>query len=228
MTEYILTGIKGFDKLFDQGIPKKSCILVCGTPGTGKTTLSLQFALEGAKKFKEHATIITFEQTKDAIIDLAISMGYTKKIIDEFITIISYPIEGITSNTIQEIIQIISQKKTKRVIIDSITTIAINIPYQAQQLNELSMKKFIYGFLHEIKKQSNATTIIISQSPTNESYGIDGVAEFICDGIIQCRFESMGGNNSRSIQVRKMRCVKHQEAVYGLQIVKQGVIIHDN
>ena len=47
--DYVLTGIPGLDKLFSNGIPKGSSILVAGGAGVGKTTLCLQILLNAVE-----------------------------------------------------------------------------------------------------------------------------------------------------------------------------------
>ncbi len=44
------TGIPGLDSVLLGGLPPGHVYLVEGTPGTGKTTLALQFALEGLRR----------------------------------------------------------------------------------------------------------------------------------------------------------------------------------
>lgn len=41
------TGIEGLDEILGGGFPENRLILVAGNPGTGKTTLALQFLQEG-------------------------------------------------------------------------------------------------------------------------------------------------------------------------------------
>src|SRR5690349_10448005 len=43
------TGISGLDEILGGGLPKHHVFLIQGDPGAGKTTLSLQFLLEGAR-----------------------------------------------------------------------------------------------------------------------------------------------------------------------------------
>ncbi|MCA9478629.1 MAG: hypothetical protein KC535_05775, partial [Nanoarchaeota archaeon] len=67
---------------------------------------------------------------------------------------------------------------------------------------------------------------LISQTVKQYTLSNDGVSEFICDGIIHIYYESMGGSFSRSVQIRKMRQVKHEEGVYPLEIGSKGIKIH--
>ena len=48
--ERISTGVEKLDQLLSGGYPKGKSILIAGEPGTGKTLLSLQYLMEGAKK----------------------------------------------------------------------------------------------------------------------------------------------------------------------------------
>ena len=43
----VATGIQGLDEILGGGLPENRLYLVEGEPGTGKTTLALQFLLEG-------------------------------------------------------------------------------------------------------------------------------------------------------------------------------------
>ena len=45
-----LTGILGLDDVLAGGLPRDRLYLVEGTPGTGKTTLALQFLVEGQRR----------------------------------------------------------------------------------------------------------------------------------------------------------------------------------
>lgn len=49
LPELMSTGVPGFDMILGRGLPRKRVYLAQGEPGTGKTTLGLQFLLEGAK-----------------------------------------------------------------------------------------------------------------------------------------------------------------------------------
>jgi len=60
-TARVKTGIKELDEILGGGLYEGSSLLVKGAPGTGKTTMGLQFIYNGITKFKEGGLIITFE-----------------------------------------------------------------------------------------------------------------------------------------------------------------------
>ena len=48
--EKLLTGIPEFDRVLRGGLAKGRVHLLEGSPGTGKTTIAMQFLLEGVKR----------------------------------------------------------------------------------------------------------------------------------------------------------------------------------
>jgi hypothetical protein len=68
-------GVRGLDEILRGGLPENRVYLLQGEPGTGKTTLSLQFLLEGVRK-DEPTLYITFSETKDEIQAVARSHGW--------------------------------------------------------------------------------------------------------------------------------------------------------
>src|SRR5687767_7215349 len=59
----LLTGISGFDNILAGGLPQGHIFLVEGEPGTGKTTLGLQFLLAGAER-GEAGLYVTLSETR--------------------------------------------------------------------------------------------------------------------------------------------------------------------
>ena len=54
----------------------------------------------------------------------------------------------------------------------------------------------------------------------------EGISEFLCDGVVLLNFESLGGEFSRSLLVRKMRHTKNEEDIHPLEISKKGLVVH--
>lgn len=71
----ITTGLPGLDQILGGGLPENRIYLIQGHPGTGKTTFSMQFLLEGAKR-GETGLYITFSETKEELLSVAASHGW--------------------------------------------------------------------------------------------------------------------------------------------------------
>ena len=70
------TGIAGLDDVLRGGLPRSRLYLVKGEPGVGKTTLALQFLLEGARA-KERVLYVTLSETEHEIRQVADSHGWS-------------------------------------------------------------------------------------------------------------------------------------------------------
>src|SRR3954463_3819187 len=70
------TGIIGLDDVLHGGLVKNRLYLIEGTPGTGKTTLALQFLLEGVAQ-GEPALYITLSETAEELRAVAQSHGWS-------------------------------------------------------------------------------------------------------------------------------------------------------
>jgi circadian clock protein KaiC len=70
------TGVAGLDDILNGGFPPQRVYLVQGDPGAGKTTLGLQFLLEGVK-LGERALYVTLSENERELADVAASHGWS-------------------------------------------------------------------------------------------------------------------------------------------------------
>jgi circadian clock protein KaiC len=73
--------LAGLDEILLGGFPSHRRYLVEGQPGTGKTTLALQFLLEG-KRLGERVLYVTLSETKEELGEVARSHGWSLEGID--------------------------------------------------------------------------------------------------------------------------------------------------
>jgi circadian clock protein KaiC len=74
-------GIPGIDSILGGGLPRGQMFLIDGSPGVGKTTLALQFLLEGVRR-KERCLYVTLSETKSELESVADSHGWALDGID--------------------------------------------------------------------------------------------------------------------------------------------------
>ncbi len=68
------TGVDGLDTITGGGLPRGRPTLICGSAGSGKTLLGMQFLIHGAKN-GEPGVAITFEETEDDLVQNVASLG---------------------------------------------------------------------------------------------------------------------------------------------------------
>src|SRR5436309_10946794 len=75
-SERCTTGVEGLDEILNGGLPRDCFYLVQGDPGSGKTTLAIQFLLEGLRQ-GENVFYITLSETKNELLKVARSHGWS-------------------------------------------------------------------------------------------------------------------------------------------------------
>ena len=138
------------------------------------------------------------------------------------------------------------KKNIKRLVIDSLSTLIVNAPIYTNT-SELSVedvvgenvifsppivgdyivKRFVYGFIDDLRELDSTNLFIGEASQSEEGATRDTISEFACDGIVSISFESLGGEYSRSMIIRKMRRTKNDEDIHPLEIGHKGIVVHD-
>lgn len=227
----IKSGIPGFDKLIGGGLKPGKSILLSGTPGTGKTIMALQFLHEGTVKHGEKGMYVSFEENKENLISQAKQFGWDLKSLEKKgkATIWSIRSTEINKEIIKDIIRTVKKNDIKRLVIDSLSTLAFMTPtvhIKEERITEIVIRRFIYGLLNEIRELDNTVTMLVSQT-TNGQLSRDTVSEFLCDGIIHIEYEPIGGDYSRHLTVRKMREADNDEDIHPMEIGRKGIRVHD-
>jgi circadian clock protein KaiC len=131
------TGITGLDEILGGGFPKDHVYLLQGDPGAGKTTLSLQFLLEGARR-GDAGLYITLSESRKELQSVARSHGWSLDGIHVFeqlvgeemlsdqedLTLFS-PSEVELGETVNNLLREIERVKPVRVVLDSLSEIRL-------------------------------------------------------------------------------------------------------
>ena len=219
------TGIPGLDSVLRGGIKPSRLYLVQGAPGTGKTTLALQFLLEGAKR-GERGLYITLSETADELKDVSLSHGW---LLDDLTIVelvneagldpeqeqsILHPSELELGETTREIMQCIEDKAPARIVLDSLSEMRLlansGLRYRRQIL---ALKHF---FSHR-----NCTVLLLDDNTMEPG---DAHLHSIVHGVIRLEVTAQDfGVERRRMRIAKMRGMKYDSGYHDMALETGGL-----
>jgi len=224
MSKRAKTGISGLDEMLSGGLIKGSAVLIKGAPGTGKTTLGLQFLRHGITQENEAGLLVTFEEFPYSLHRDAHSLGWDLKEHEEskkLKIIFTSPrvfLSSLESPT-SPLNRTIMEWNVRRVVLDSITHFTRLTTHPV----ELSG---IYNKVVNGLKREGVTSILTSEGATVRLDPQEkGRLSFIVDTIILLRYVEIESAMQRALLVLKMRGGNHAKDIRRFQIGKGGIRI---
>jgi circadian clock protein KaiC len=224
----ITSGSEGLDSILRGGLPFGRLYLIEGAPGCGKTTLALQFLLEGVKQ-GERCLYITLSESDAEMHAVAASHGWSLQGIDLFELAsaqdafgqdreqtIFHPWELELSRTVGLIQAEVERVKPTRVVFDSLSELRL----LAQ--DPLRYRRQVLALKHFFANR-NATVVLV-----DDITGLDGLSDnhlhSLCHGVITLeRFTLAFGAARRRLQVQKLRGVDFLGGYHDFTIRKGGL-----
>ncbi len=222
------TGIKGLDHALRGGLPRNRTYLIHGGPGTGKTTIGMQFLLTGAAR-GERCLYMSLLQSRPELEGIVASHGWSLDGID----VVELPDEvqqaseeGQTLFTTADVelneaadavARAIEQYQPDRMVLDSLSEMSVLVdnPYQLRR-QLLKLKRQL--------SDVHCTSILTSGDVAEEEVG---PVETIVHGVLHLRQDAPPyGPVRRRVEITKMRGLSYLEGYHGLRIRTGGVDVY--
>ncbi len=218
-------GVAGLDEILGGGLPTNHIYLIDGEPGTGKTTLGLQFLIEGAKQ-GERGLYVTLSESRRELLAVAESHGWSLDGIDIFelttegtIDVeesytIFHPAEVELQQTVDRVLKSIEERNPKRVVFDSLSEMRL-LAREALRFRRqiLAIKQFFD------KRESTALLLDDKTAPDN-----DLQLHSIVHGVILLEHVALEyGSERRRLQITKVRGIVFRGGYHDFRIVRGGI-----
>lgn len=225
----IATGSLGLDDILGGGLDADRVYLIEGRPGTGKTTLALQFLLEGVRQ-GEPCLYVTLSESERELRAVAARHGWTMAGIDVFELVppeasldpeqeltLFHPAEMELSETTKNILDRVAAINPKRVVFDSLSEMRLlsqnSLRYRRQIL---ALKNFFAG---------RQCTVMLLDDLSSSDHDLQ--LHSIAHGVITLEQLALDyGAERRRLRVVKMRGMKYRGGYHDFTIETGGLEIY--
>ena len=218
-SESILSGVDRLDALLGGGVERGSSTLLIGPPGSGKSTIAVQYAAAAAAR-GDHAAAFLLDETKAALLARSAGIGMTLKEGLGAGEIMLQQIDpaAISPGEFAQRVRDSVERGARVVIIDSLNG----------YLNTMPQNNFLTAQLHELltylNNQGVATFLVVAQSGMMGAAMTSPVdASYLADSVVMLRYFEHAGEVKKAISVLKKRTGAHEHAIRGLEFDARGI-----
>jgi len=223
-----VTGVPGFDYVLGGGLPAERVFLIEGAPGTGKTTIALQFLLEGVRR-NETALYITLAETRHELSAVANSHGWDLSGIeiielappDEILNpeakyTVFHPSDVEMNQSVQGIYSAVDRLRPARVVVDSLSEMRIlaQDPLRLRR-QVLALKHFFTG--------RGCTVVLLDDVRSQESEL--HFASIVHGVVLLEQLAPEYGAERRRLRVTKMRGQRYRGGTHDFTIQTGGIAV---
>jgi circadian clock protein KaiC len=218
--ERLSTGVPGLDKMLGGGIWRGTTTLLAGPSGAGKTTIGLQFALEGARR-GEPSMYINFQENPTQLMrtirGLGVDLSKAKSLGLDFVY--ASPVELQIDSIIVDMFRRIQERGIRRLVIDAIGDLASAATDQ-QRLHD-----YLYALVQHFAVRT-ITSVLNFETFGNalKGGGVQNQMSYLSDNVLLLTVEGEE-RTRRMIRVLKTRGSAHDPTVREVEITAGGLSV---
>ena len=223
-TTRVSTGVPGLNALVGGGFWQGTTTLVMGTTGAGKTSMGLQFVIEGLRSgdsvlyvnFQENP--IELQRNFDSLVG---DQPLTREQLDRLHLIYKFPIEMHLDCIVEDVFEAVNEKGVSRVVIDAIDDLE-QVSESRQRLHDFLFSMSEIFTLHHV-------TSLFTLEGTFEELVATNMYPFrisqLSDTLITMTNDVRSVERRRMLRVVKSRNSEHTERAHPIQLDHAGVRI---
>lgn len=210
------TGVPVLDKLLAGGVYAGGATLLEGPTGAGKTTLALQFVLEGVKR-GEPGLYVNFQENPTQLARNIQSLGITIPEAQQANLHYLYasPVELQIDSILVELFRTIQEKNIKRVVVDSVGDL----------VGAASDHQRLYSYLYALMQHFIARRVacMLTQTTTSIASPMESQICALSDAIVRLDLEWHDDRARRTLKIVKARGSNHDLDVQDFRITNKGI-----
>lgn len=222
-TKRIPTGIKILDEMMYGGFLPNTANLIEGAPGTGKTTIGMQFIYNGVVKYNEPGLIITFEEFPQQYYHDAMQFGWDLKKLESegrLRVIFSDPETAIAEfeKMDGQFVSLIEELNIKRVVVDSMTH------FEGLTVDTIELREIESKFVNALKRE-NVTSILMRENDSilGHMNTVSSKIPFIVDSYFLLRYVEIDSSIQKALIILKMRGSDHHKDIRRFTCTENGI-----
>jgi circadian clock protein KaiC len=220
------TGIKGLDEMLTGGFIPGSMVLVRGAPGTGKTSLALQFLIHGATKQSEPGLLISFEEFPSSLYRDAEGLGWDLKELEasgQFHLMFTSPEVFLASleSPDSRLNRLILESNIRRLVLDSVSH------FDRLTDNAIELRHLYTSVANGLRREGITAVLLGEEGRAMYQRAFKGGISFIVDTIIMLRYVEIESAMQRAIMVLKMRGSQHAKEIRRYEVKSGGLEVLD-
>jgi circadian clock protein KaiC len=210
------SGIAALDELLrGEGYWSGTATLIVGPSGVGKTLMGLHFLYHGAA-VGEPGILATFQESTSQLARIVGSFGWS--IDDENVTVMSRgPVELYIDEWVYELMDLVSAKKARRIVIDSLTDLI------SAAGDVVRFREWMFSLVQHCTRAGVSLMLTMEVPELFQLRRISDTAiSHLADNVVLLQYVQEESQLSRALTVLKTRAMGHQPVVHRFEITREG------
>ena len=208
--ERFKTYIEGFDRVLEGGIPNGHIVLISGTPGTMKSSITYNMLYNQAKKEGKVGIYVTLEQSRGSLIRQMEKMGMpTEEVVDKLhvldLSLIRKKLKEISAGgSWMEVFKSYLTNLKESLQFDLIVIDSLDV---LETMADIGVRRTELFYFFEWIRGLESTALLISEASPEKVLEGNYDEGYLSDGIIALKMQEV-----REVETqRRIRCVKMRE-----------------
>lgn len=216
--ERLPTGVTGLDTVLGGGLPTRRTCLIAGAPGSGKTTLGNQIAFAHAAAGGQVVVASLLAETHDTLFGNLGGFGFFDRALIgdriQYLSILNPLIEGGLDATIDQVSREVRRSGASLLLIDGTAV-----------LGDFAASTFdLRRFIQRLESQFSllgCTTLLLTSAVGDDLHLLSSQV----NGSILLRNDLVGSRHVRTLEISKMRGVRHAGGTHEFAILPRGIAV---